>query len=217
MKVSGFLNGAANVVILGAVAFLLFRPTGPIGEMVVKRREAAATRKSIAEHWPALSQSTVRLDANAGAATVIEFSDFECPYCKRQSTILKQAMRENPNLRVVYVHFPIPSHTAAEGAARAAICAEPSGKFPLLANRFFETETWQRDTNWVAEASAVGIDTIGYRNCLHSPGTDARLASDKLFATKLGISSTPSFVSKRGIYPGLRTDSLLTEIIQDER
>lgn len=217
MNIASRLNTVANVTTLGVVAFLLVKPSGPIGAFIGRYREEAAARRLVSVHWPRMERLPTRIDGAGGTATVVEFSDFECPYCTKQHSVLKRAMAASGALRVAFVHLPMPSHASAEGAARAAICAEQRGHFVALTDRFFQSSDWQRDTNWVAEAAAVGIDTIGFRGCLHSERTTMRLSADKLLATQLGVTATPTFVSELGIFRGLRSDSLVTAMIGTAR
>ena len=217
MKIASHLNIIVNVTTLGVVAFLLFKPSGPIGAFIGRHREEAAARRLVSVHWPRMERLPTRLDGAGGMATLVEFSDFECPYCMRQHAVLKRAMAASGELRIAFVHLPMPSHASAEGAARAAICAEQSGHFVALTDRFFQSSDWQRDTNWVAEAAAVGVDTIGFRGCLHSERTTMRLSADRLLSTQLGVTATPTFVSDLGIFRGLRSDSLVTAMMRTAR
>lgn len=215
MKPAAVLNNAVNVTILIVVGFLLFRPSGPIGQALTERRKSAELQKDIAASWPLLQRQTSRLDTTPGSATLVEFSDFECPFCKNQDRVLRNAMAHNPNLRVVYAHYPLDLHHSAEGAARAAICAEDRGKFREISERFFQNTEWQRDTNWTREASLAGVDTVGFVECMRSKKTSERLAEDKRIAVKLGITGTPSFVGKSRIFVGVRSDSALAEMAKE--
>ncbi|MBW7933244.1 MAG: thioredoxin domain-containing protein [Gemmatimonadaceae bacterium] len=213
MKLASLLNTTVNVMTLGVVTFLLVRPSGPVGAFLSRYRDEAAVRRLVRQHWQRLERIPSRLDGAGGNATLVEFSDFECPYCMRQHAVLRRALATSRQLRIAFVHLPMPSHASAEGAARAAICAEQSGQFAALTDRFFQSTDWQRDTNWVAEAAAAGIDTVGFRGCLHSARTTQRLDADRLLATQLGVNATPTFVTAHGIFRGLHSDSLLTAMI----
>ena len=73
------------------------------------------------------------------AVTIVEFSDFQCPYCKQANTTLKQALAGyGNNVRLVFKHMPLPNHPQAFKAAQAAVCAGEQGKFWEYQDSLFE-------------------------------------------------------------------------------
>ena len=105
---------------------------------------------------------------------------------------------------MIYRHLPLPFHPAAEGAARASICAERQGRFREMYDRLFGTEAWLSDTNWNREAESAGVPDLGrFGNCLHDIDTDRRLAVDRNLAEALAVAGTPTFVHRKGIFVGI--------------
>lgn len=138
---------------------------------------------------------------------IVEFADFQCPFCQANHSELLAFLTVHPGVGVVYRHLPLPQHPAAEAAAKAAICAEHQGVFRAFHHYLFETANWQEDRNWsdVAQATNVG-DLAEFERCLDTPATAARLEADKELAKALGITGTPAFVTERHVVQGLQTD-----------
>ncbi len=200
MKLAGALNGSVNVLIVGALGFVLLGPNGLLGNAITKWRAETRIRNQIAEQWPALSAGGHRLDSGAASVRLVEFSDFQCPFCRRSAPAVERLLAKHPEVGVVYRHFPLSFHAAAEGAALAAICAEAQGRFQAMHRQLFQTTEWQQDPNWVREAEAAGVDDLEeFSRCLGGEAAAARLAGDMALARRLGISGTPTFVHKQGL------------------
>src|SRR5262245_61999730 len=81
-------------------------------------------KASFVENWSDLLDSGTQIGLSSASVKIIEFSDFECPFCARFGNALRDVRAKYPNdIAVVYVHFPIPTHRFAIPAARAAECA----------------------------------------------------------------------------------------------
>lgn len=200
MKLAGALNGSVNVLIVGALGFVLLGPNGLLGNAITKWRAEARIRNQIAEQWPALTTGGARLDTRGVAVRMVEFSDYQCPFCQRSAPAVERFLANHPEVGVVYRHFPLSFHPAAEGAALAAICAEAQGRFQAMHRRLFETTEWQQDPNWLREAESAGVDDLEeFSRCLGDDAAAARLADDMELGRRLGISGTPTFVHEQGL------------------
>lgn len=137
-------------------------------------------KKPIPVDVPAFIADEIRKTPR-GQVTLVDFVDFECPYCRMTHTELSPLLDAEKNrLRIVRVHVPLSIHPHAKDAARAAICGERAGKADEMANALFEAEpeTLTPDGT-VSLAQTLGLDPVTFRACLTSPETDARLESDK--------------------------------------
>jgi len=212
------LADIANLLVIGLVCFVLLRPNGLLGSYVGARYKEYQARRVIANEWNDVVRGP-RLDANGKAILLVEFSDYECPACRQQSARLEAAISSYPELGgITYRHFPLSNHVHAEGAARAAICAEKEGRFLALHRQLFTTEKWIADTNWAREAKAVGIDgTTAFKICMSSVETTSRLTVDRAMARRLGIGATPSFVSRTGVHAGGLLDTSLVRFARGEK
>lgn len=110
-----------------------------------------------------------------GHFNVIEFSDYECPHCRRLHPILKQQLARLPEpVHFQRIHVPFPSHALAEGAARADICAGAQGKSSEMADLLFDDPL--EDGIWFDHAAKLGLDTEAFNRCLAADSTTEVLA-----------------------------------------
>lgn len=204
----------ANVAVIMLVAFALARPSGPIGAKIVTWQAERHTKAVIGEKFASIA-SGPRLDASTAApVALVEFADYECPFCRKQHESLQRVIANAPGTGVVMRHLPLTAlHEHAEGAARAAICAEKQGRFREMNERLFGTDTWLKDSDWNREARAAGVkDLDAFTACLQSKETTARLEVDHALANDLGIQGTPTFVYRGGIYVGMLSDTLFARL-----
>jgi hypothetical protein len=165
-------------------------------------------RDVLAENWTALTSSGSELGA-ADGEPVVEFSDYQCPYCRRADSLL-EPLFAGRRLRVVYHHLPLSIHPAADGAARAALCAERQNRFRDMHHLLMSTTAWQEDGDWTGIAQQSRVPDIrAFALCLHDPATDRRLAVDGQFAAKLKVRGTPTFYRYSG---PLRVESMLSTL-----
>jgi len=128
------------------------------------------------------------------AITLVEFSDYECPFCKSAEPIIKQvALRYPTQLRVVTKNFPLDAHPKARPAAEAAMCAAEQGKFSEFHAKLFEKAP-QIDVAQLAPiAEEVGLDKAKFEECLTSHRTAPIVQADLDAGKKAGVSGTPAF------------------------
>ena len=141
MNRSERLGALTNVIVIVAFAVFLLGPHGVLYTRWKDWRKAVRTRETIAQQWPALVKAGERVDAGRAKPILIEFADYQCPFCRRSDEVLEQWL-VNHDVGVVYLNFPLSIHPAAEGAARAAICAADQGRFRQMHRRLFETSAW---------------------------------------------------------------------------
>jgi protein-disulfide isomerase len=138
--------------------------------------------------------------------TLIEFADFQCPYCARAVPIVHGVRERYPTqLRIVFKHLPLESiHPRARGAARAAICAEKQDKFWPYHDLLFQNSRALGEEELRSYAGTLGLDLTAFDACLASPELDARIAADVAEARAAGVSGTPAFVLNGVLLRGLR-------------
>ena len=127
--------------------------------------------------------------------TIVLFTDLECPYCKRLDGMLREFTTSHPDVRVVLRNRPLPMHSHARLAAKAAIAAAAqNGLAQFVAIAFAHQDALDR-ASLLAYASEVGLDVLRFEHDLDSDETSAALAADEALATKLDVKGTPtSFV-----------------------
>jgi protein-disulfide isomerase len=136
---------------------------------------------------------------NTALVTLVEFSDYQCPFCKRHATTvmpeLAKSYIDNGKLRFVMREMPIPSlHPRAEPAAVAVLCAGDQGNYWGMHDALFNDQKANKDEDFKAMANTLGLDATAYDTCLTSKKFDAQIKADQAEGQKLGISGTPSFV-----------------------
>jgi len=130
--------------------------------------------------------------------TLIEFSDFQCPFCARHTRDtfeqIRKAYVDTGKLRYVFRHFPIESlHPNAFAAARAAECVGLQGKFWEMHPRLFANQKQLGDADLLNHAKALGIDTAAYQQCVALPEVQAKIMADLDEGSRAGVSGTPMF------------------------
>jgi protein-disulfide isomerase len=127
--------------------------------------------------------------------TIIEFSDFQCPFCGRVVATLKEVVRLYPQqVRLAFRDFPIVSlHPKASKAAEAARCAGEKGKFWEYHDLLFEAQAQATTADFKRFAEQLKLDANSFATCLDSGRYAAAVASDVQEGTRLGITGTPTF------------------------
>ena len=131
--------------------------------------------------------------------TIVEWSDFQCPFCGRVIDTLHQIERNyGSDVRFVFKHNPLPMHPDAPYAAKAAIAAEKQGKFWQMHDKLFEANNSRqpdalKQDKVDAMARDIGLDMERYQRDLNAPETAQVIRDDQAQAAKLGANGTPHF------------------------
>jgi protein-disulfide isomerase len=126
--------------------------------------------------------------------TIIEFSDFECPYCRLSVPVIKEVQAKYPGrVNVVYRDFPGPTHSHASQAAEAARCAGEQGKFWEYHDLLFERQKPNAGWDFSALAKEIGLEHSGFVACLGAGRYRDTVSKDLREGLRLGISSTPTY------------------------
>jgi protein-disulfide isomerase len=131
----------------------------------------------------------------AGApVTIIEFSDYQCPYCGRAEPTVKRLLEAYPGkVRIVYRDFPLPGHEDAPKAAEAARCAADQGKFWEMHDKLFENQRALEIGNLKAYARAAGADGTKFDACLDGGTKTKEVEASFRAGNEVGVHSTPTF------------------------
>lgn len=138
--------------------------------------------------------------------TIVEFSDFECPFCARGANTVEDVLKAYPDkVRVVFKNLPLPFHKRAEPAAKAALAAGKQGKFWEMHDKLFKNQRGLTDTYINKCAEELKLDLEKFKADMKSDEIDKQIKDDKAQASKIGISGTPGFsvngVLVKGAYP----------------
>jgi protein-disulfide isomerase len=125
--------------------------------------------------------------------TIVEFADFECPFCGKMFEKLREVYRQNPGqVRIVYKFYPLPMHPHAEIAARAGFAAMKQGKFWEMHDKMFQNQKHLEQSDLEAYAREIGLDPAKFRQDFDSPQADERIARDRKLGDTLGVAATPT-------------------------
>jgi protein-disulfide isomerase len=126
--------------------------------------------------------------------TLVEFSDFECPFCSRVVPTIKQLQQEYPGkIKVVFKHLPLPMHQNAKLAARASIAAQNQGKFWEMHDMIFANQKGITEASVKQWAKELKLNLAKFTADLNSPATNTRVEQDMQLANTVGARSTPTF------------------------
>jgi protein-disulfide isomerase len=152
-----------------------------------------------------IGKSPVRGPENA-KVTIIEFSDFQCPYCSRGKETIDQVMKAYPSdVKVVFKNLPLPFHQQAEPSAKAALAAQKQGKFWEFHDELFGNQGKLSPEFLEETAKKLGLDMDKFKKDMADPAVMAQINEDKALAAKNDIQGTPGFfvngVAVKGAYP----------------
>lgn len=180
---------------------------------IVVRLEAPA----VARVDVSIAGSPVRGSPDA-PVTIVEFSDFECPYCKQASTTIASVIAKYPGkIKFVYRDFPLENiHPQARRAALAARCAGQGGKFWEYHDVLFAQSPKLAPDDLRRYATQVGLDAGKFDACLVNGATDAALQKDIDEGNTLGITGTPVFYINGRTLRGAQRIDAFARVIDDE-
>jgi protein-disulfide isomerase len=163
-------------------------------------RPSSPTAPAPAPAAPREVQVAIRSDDPARGAkdakvTVVEFSDFQCPYCSRAVPVVKELEQDfKGEVRIVWKHLPLPFHSSAMPAAIAAEAARQQGKFWEMHDRLFAGQQALSGDAYTRSARELGLDLARFDAAVKDPATRSRVEEDTKAAAALGVSGTPTFV-----------------------
>jgi protein-disulfide isomerase len=146
----------------------------------------------------------IALGKQDAPVTIVEFADFQCPFCKRHFddsfAQIKQEYIDSGKVKYVYMNFPLDMHPNAMPAANAAECANEQGKFWEYHDKLFATQTeWenQESTNATATfkqyAASMGLNAGQFNSCLDSNKYQSKIDKETQDGSSYGVSGTPAF------------------------
>ena len=141
--------------------------------------------------------------ADSAQVTIVEVSDFQCPYCRQFATTtyaqIDSAYVRTGRAKLVYINLPLSIHANAFPAAEAAMCAGAQGRFWEMHDRLFAAQRdWSARTDAVQRfermAQELSLDMAAYRDCTANDRTAPIIVNDAMQAAGVGINGTPAFI-----------------------
>jgi predicted DsbA family dithiol-disulfide isomerase len=174
------------------------------------RDALAELRKNSHIEWSLEEPRLPSIDAETGpstgpksaAVTIVEFSDFQCPYCRGSQSALKQVQQNYGNeVRLVFKHLPLDIHAEAFASAQAAFCAGEQSFFWKYQDALFASDSLSAEA-FNKIASNLGLNVPKFKACLDSESSRTAILKDVRQAQQFGISSTPTFIVNGKIVRG---------------
>ncbi len=163
--------------------------------------------------------SSARIGPADAPITIVEFSDFQCPYCTTAAATVKQVREKyGDKVSVVYRHFPLPMHRQAGKAAEAAECAreqKPDAFWGYHDALFADQKPWTT-ADLVGYAEGLSLDVQEFSSCLNSGRHAATVLQDMEDGQAVGMSGTPGFYINGMVLSGAQPISAFTKVIDKE-
>ena len=147
--------------------------------------------------------------------TIIEFADYQCPYCVRAAGPIKQAVEKDKDARLIYMHYPLPNHTKAGPAAQAAWAAQQQGKFWEMHAWLFEQKSEIEGLE--QKVKSLGLDWSRFQQDMLSEGARKAVDANFLAGGKAGVTGTPTFFVNGRRYVGSKSLADWKKIIAAEK
>ena len=148
---------------------------------------------------------------------IIEFSDFECPYCLRAHATLERVLETyGDRIRLIYRHYPLPNHPNARPAAEASLCAAEQDKFWQYHDRLFANSTKLSTPELHEHAAQLGLNADAFRACVESGKYRTEVEADVAAANAVGVSGTPAFFINGRPLEGAQPFEAFKQVIDEE-
>jgi protein-disulfide isomerase len=153
----------------------------------------------------------------AAAIEIVEFSDFQCPFCRRTAPLLKEVLaRYADHVRLVWRDFPLPMHEDARRAAVAAQCANEQGRFWLYHDLLFAHQDALKDADLIKHALTAELNLDRFKSCVGAGQQQVRIDAAIKEGNRLGISATPTVFINGRMVVGTVPMETYDRIIQEE-
>jgi protein-disulfide isomerase len=191
---------------------------------VQKREEYLTSLKSkykttVALRPPVIEVSGAGRPERGGAnakVTIIEWSDYECPFCKRAEATVEQVMTTyGDKVKLIYRDYPLPFHAHARPAAEAANCANAQGKFWEYNKKLFAAQDLSTE-KLKSMADEVKLDRTKFDDCLTKTPYKAAIDKDIADGAAVGVNGTPAFFINGRMLSGAQPFEKFKEVIDDE-
>lgn len=148
-----------------------------------------------------------------GKTVIVEFSDYNCPYCKKVFPGVKELVEEDGDIRIVMKELPVLGPNS-EYAAKAALAAKLQGKYQEF--HFGMMEAGSRPSPQTVDelAKRIGMDMERMKKDMQAPQVKSELEANQLWAERLGINGTPAFVIGEQVIPGAIDKQSMQRIVE---
>jgi protein-disulfide isomerase len=222
------VNAILALLVGGVLGFVLGRATVETPKLPAPTRAAAAPARPPGNRPPPRVDDTTTVhrvplenSPASGVATaqvtLVEFSDYQCPYCGRANQTVEQLEQEyGPRLRVVMKQFPLSFHPNARPAALAALAAGEQGKYWEMHRLLFANQQRLSATDMEGYARQLGLSIERWKADMARPELASRIEKEQALGSSLGVTGTPAFFINGRMLSGARPADQFKAIIDDE-
>ncbi len=151
--------------------------------------------------------------------TIVEFSDFQCPFCAKGAEVITELKKKYGNkIKVAFKNFPLPFHKQAKQAALAALCANEQGadKFWKFHDLMFADQTKLEPAALKDTAKSLGIEIPKFEKCFEENKYMAQIEQDMKEGETIGVKSTPTFFVNGKLVNGAQPIEVFSELIDED-
>jgi protein-disulfide isomerase len=200
----------------------LLRQRGLEGRREAFRRELLA-RAAVRVHLEppradvAVPPTAPAVGPRSAPVTIVEFTDYQCPYCRRAQPTVEQVLaRYGDKVRLVLREFPLDNHPRAFAASRAARCAGEQGKFWDYHRDLLTNQADFSDQDFKRRAQALGLEPDRFASCYASDRHDDAIREAYEHGSRLGVTGTPTFFVNGRLLVGARPLEQFQQVIDEE-
>jgi protein-disulfide isomerase len=225
--------GIVQVVLLALIVLQIF---GVLGEQTTTGAAVAEPKEEepvIVDLSKIISDDDSYLGPKDAEIVIVEFSDFECPYCGAATGDHKELMArfkgmdpswtpsvpelkklaKSGKIKLVFKHFPLSFHQNAQKAAEAAECAGDQGKFWEMHDQLYANQETLSVDNYKKWAGELGLDTAKFNTCLDQGQKTAKVQKDFTVGQQAGVQGTPAFFVNGLLISGAQPFSVFEQVI----
>jgi protein-disulfide isomerase len=198
------------ITVTGIVLVRHFRPNAAsLSQIAMSAPERVAD-------WELISSVGESRGATAPVVTIVEFADFECPYCKRFAEgVLDEALAKYPDkVKHVFRHWPLPSHRFAYPSARAVLCAREQGRFWEMHHELYGLQDSLGLVSFPDIAGRAGVpDLEQFGICSRTPGSIPEVEADVQLVQNIGGTGTPTIIINGWRFKGIPPIGVIDSIV----
>lgn len=164
-----------------------------------------------------VKKDAIKGDNNKALVTIVEFSDFQCPFCSRAAATVTQVEKDyGDKVRIVFKHTPLPFHQNAKPASMAALAAGRQGKFWEFYDKAFANQQALTDENFQAWAKELGLNVDKFNKDRKDEDLAKQIEDDQAAGTAVGVRGTPGFMINGRKIVGAQPIGVFKAVIDEE-
>jgi len=165
--------------------------------------------------------STIHVKGSDDApVTMIEYSDFECPFCGRfwSQTLpdIEKDYIDTGKVKLIYKHFPLSFHPQAQPAAEASECASEQGRFWEYHDMVYANQDSMNRNSYIQWATDLGLDVTQFNSCFDSGKYRSKVQQNLIEGQQAGVQGTPAFFINGELVSGAQPYSVFQQVIDSK-